>query len=154
MLFLNFFGRITNREPDLFRVSGRSRACGHGLFSLSASTETQSSGQNGHDHDYSYNFQSISPPFAASCRYPFRITREATFLLGFLDVLLPQFVFATCDLVKPHVTTGTALFHTSITTGVPSSTKSNSSITSAFSILTQPQLSGVPILCSCFVPWM
>ena len=45
-------------------------------------------------------------------------------------------------------------FHASIMTGVPSSTRSNSSITSAFRILTQPQLSGVPILCSCFVPWM
>src|SRR5437588_633372 len=63
----------TTWEPDLFRVSGRSRACGHGLFSLSASTEAQSSGQNGHDHNGSYNFQSVSPPFAASCRYPFRL---------------------------------------------------------------------------------
>jgi hypothetical protein len=71
--FLNFFGCITNREPNLFRVSGRSRACGHGLFLLSASTEAQSSGQNGHDHDGSYNFQCVSPPFAASCRYPFRL---------------------------------------------------------------------------------
>ena len=150
MLFLNFFGRITNREPDLFRVSGRSRACGHGLFSLSASTETQSSGQNGHDHDCSYNFQSISPPFAASCRYPFRITREATFLLGSLDVCKHNLQFL-------HTTAAVAQipqFYASITTGVPSSTKSNSSITSAFSILTQPQLSGLPILCSCLVPWM
>src|SRR5206468_10232722 len=72
--FLNFFGCITNREPDLFRISGRSRACGHGFFSLSASTDTQSSGQNSHNHDRSYDFQSISPPFVASCRYPFKIT--------------------------------------------------------------------------------
>ena len=42
--------------------------------------------------------------------------------------------------------------YSSITTGVPSSTSSNSSITSAFRILTQPQLAGVPILSSCFVP--
>ena len=42
--------------------------------------------------------------------------------------------------------------HSSITTVVPSSTSSNSSITSAFRILTQPQLAGVPILSSCFVP--
>jgi hypothetical protein len=53
MLFLNFFGRITNGPPDLFGIPGGSRACGDCLFPLSASTKAQSSGQNGHDHDYS-----------------------------------------------------------------------------------------------------
>ena len=42
--------------------------------------------------------------------------------------------------------------HTSITTGVSSSTNSNSSITSALRIRTQPWLAGVPILSSCLVP--
>jgi hypothetical protein len=49
--FLNFFGCITNGPPDLFRVSGRSRACGHCLFLLRASTKAQRGGQNGHNHD-------------------------------------------------------------------------------------------------------
>ena len=42
--------------------------------------------------------------------------------------------------------------HASITTGVSSSTNSNSSITSALRIRTQPWLAGVPILSSCLVP--
>ena len=42
--------------------------------------------------------------------------------------------------------------HASITTGVPSSTISNNSITSALRIRTQPWLAVVPILCSCLVP--
>ena len=84
--FLKFFGRITNREPDLFRVSGCSRACGHGFFPLSASTKTQSSGHNGHDHDRFNNFQF----YLASFRRKLQVTRlshtEATFLFAFLDV--------------------------------------------------------------------
>ncbi|PYJ44885.1 MAG: hypothetical protein DME80_04710 [Verrucomicrobia bacterium] len=86
MLFLNFFGCITNGPPDLFRVSGRSRACGHGLLPLRASPKAQSSGQNGHNYDRFQKFQCFSPPFAASCSYPFKITREATFLSSNLDV--------------------------------------------------------------------
>jgi hypothetical protein len=46
--FLNFFGS-PQTGAGLLGVTGRSRACGHGLFSLSASTKTQSSGQNNHD---------------------------------------------------------------------------------------------------------
>src|SRR2546421_596361 len=149
MLFLTFLD-ITNREPDLFRVSGRSRACGHGLFSLSASTEAQSSGQNGHDHNGSYNFQSVSPPFAASCRYPFRLHGKQR-----ISYVLWMYASRICTFCIRGVQSRRPLqFHTSIMTGVPSSTRSNSSITSAFRILTQPQLSGVPILCSCLVPWM
>src|SRR5437667_5911014 len=89
MLFLKLFKSITKRSPALFCVAGCSRACGHSLFPLSASTKAQSSGQNGHNQDCPYKFHSISPPFAASCRYPFRITRETTFLLSFLDVSAP-----------------------------------------------------------------
>ena len=51
--FLKFFLSLRNWVPALFGVTGRSRACGHSLFMLSASTKTQSSGQNGHDHDRS-----------------------------------------------------------------------------------------------------
>ena len=51
----------------LFGVTGCSRACGHRLLVLSASTKTQSSSQNDHNHDRSYKFQTISPPFVASC---------------------------------------------------------------------------------------
>jgi len=64
--FLNFFDHH-KREAGLLRVTGRSRACGHGFFSLSASTKTQSSGQNSHNQNCFYKFQIISPPFAASC---------------------------------------------------------------------------------------
>ena len=67
MLFLNFFECITNGPPDLLRVSGRSRACGHCLFLLRASTKAQRAGQNGHNHDRFQKFQCISPPFPAGC---------------------------------------------------------------------------------------
>src|SRR5438094_5444871 len=82
MLFLNFFGRITNREPDLFRVSGRSRACGHGLFSLSASTETQSSGQMAKVivAFKIFNLYCLLSPQASSSRFGFH--RKESFLLG------------------------------------------------------------------------
>jgi hypothetical protein len=53
-------------------------------------------------------------------------------------------------LALPGITRDEA--HASITTGVPSSTNSNSSITSALRIRTQPWLAAVPILFSCFVP--
>jgi len=43
-------------------------------------------------------------------------------------------------------------FYSSISTDVPSATRSKSSMTSALRIRTQPQLSGWPILSSCFVP--
>jgi hypothetical protein len=49
--FLKFFLTDQTGWPALFGVTGRSRACGHSLFVLSASTKAQSSGQNGHDHD-------------------------------------------------------------------------------------------------------
>jgi hypothetical protein len=64
--FLNFFDRH-KRVPELLRVTGRSRASGHGFFLLSASAKTQSSGQNSHNQNCLYKFQIISPPFAASC---------------------------------------------------------------------------------------
>ena len=64
--FLNFFDH-DKRGAGLLRVTGRSRACGHGFLSLSASTKTQSSGQNSHNQNCFYKFQIISPPFAASC---------------------------------------------------------------------------------------
>jgi len=66
MLFLTFLS-ITNWPMALFRVAGCPCACGDSLFLLSTSTKAQSSGQNGHDHDRLYKFQSISPPFVASC---------------------------------------------------------------------------------------
>jgi hypothetical protein len=66
MLFSTFL-ITTNGGAGLLRVTGRSRACGHGFFSLSASTKTQSSGQNSHNQNCFYKFQIISPPFAASC---------------------------------------------------------------------------------------
>jgi len=64
--FLNFFDH-DKRGAGLLRVTGRSRACGHGFLSLSASTKAQSSGQNSHNQNCFYKFQIISPPFAASC---------------------------------------------------------------------------------------
>src|SRR5713101_1925038 len=66
MLFLTFLS-ITNWPTALLRVAGCPCACGDSLFLLSTSTKAQSSGQNGHDHDRLYKFQSISPPFVASC---------------------------------------------------------------------------------------
>lgn len=48
-------------------VAGCSCACGDSLFLLSTSTKAQSSSQNSHDHYRFYQFQSISPPFVASC---------------------------------------------------------------------------------------
>ena len=48
--FLKFF---IKKSVPLLGVTGRSRACGHRFFALSASTKAQSSGQNGHDHDRS-----------------------------------------------------------------------------------------------------
>jgi hypothetical protein len=48
-------------------VAGCSCACGDSLFPLSTSTKAQSSSQNSHDHNRFYQFQSISPPFVASC---------------------------------------------------------------------------------------
>src|SRR4029079_11736670 len=51
----------------LFVVAGCSCACGDSLFPLSTSTKAQSSSQNSHDHNRFYQFQSISPPFVASC---------------------------------------------------------------------------------------
>src|SRR6266481_5141097 len=45
-----------------------------------------------------------------------------------------------------------ALNHSLIVTGVSTSTRSKSSMTSAFRIRTHPWLSGWPILSSCFVP--
>ncbi len=51
----------------LFRIAGCPCACGDSLFPLSTSTKAQSSSQNGHDHNRLYQFQSISPPFVASC---------------------------------------------------------------------------------------
>jgi hypothetical protein len=66
MLFLTFLS-ITNWPMALFRVAGCPCACGNSLFLLGTSTKAQSSGQNGHDHDRLYKFQSISPPFVASC---------------------------------------------------------------------------------------
>ena len=48
--FLNFFDH-DKRGAGLLGVTRRSRACGHGFLSLSASTKAQSSGQNGHDHE-------------------------------------------------------------------------------------------------------
>ena len=64
--FLKFFDH-DKRGPDLLRVTGRSRACGHSFLLLSASTNAQSSGQNSHNQNCFYKFQIISPPFAASC---------------------------------------------------------------------------------------
>ena len=64
--FLNFFDH-DKRGAGLLGVTGRSRACGHGFLSLSASTKAQSSGQNSHNQNCFYKFQIISPPFAASC---------------------------------------------------------------------------------------
>ena len=48
-------------------VAGCPCACGDSLLPLSTSTKAQSSGQNGHNHNRLYQFQSISPPFVASC---------------------------------------------------------------------------------------
>jgi hypothetical protein len=44
----------------------------HHLFVLCASPKSQCRNQNGHDHDHFQKFQSISPPFAASCSGLFR----------------------------------------------------------------------------------
>src|SRR3954467_833831 len=64
MLFLSF---LSPWATALFVVAGCPCACGDCLFPLSTSTKAQSSGQNGHDHNRLYQFQSISPPFVASC---------------------------------------------------------------------------------------
>ena len=66
MLFLTFLS-ITNWPTALLRVAGCPCACGDSLFPLSTSTKAQSGGQNSHDHNRLYQFQSISPPFVASC---------------------------------------------------------------------------------------
>ncbi len=49
-----------------------------------------------------FNLSRLLSPQAAG--YPFRITREATFLLGFLDVFLPQFMFAVRGHFSPTAT--------------------------------------------------
>lgn len=48
----------------------------------------------------------------------------------------------------------TRTLHSSIHTGVPTGTRSNSSITSRFRMRTQPWLAGRPMLFSSLVPWM
>src|SRR6476660_4432477 len=65
MLFLSFLSPV---GTGLFVVARCPRACGDSFFPLSTSTKAQSGGQNGHDQDRLYElFQSISPPFVASC---------------------------------------------------------------------------------------
>ena len=146
--FLNFFDH-DKQGAGLLRVTGRSRACGHGFLSLSASTKTQSSGQNSHNQNCFYKFQIISPPFAASCS-----TRSGSYgsnvSLPWFGCMIGKILARTLQLATRNLIG----IHASITTGVPSSTRSNSSITSALRILTQPQLWGVPTLSSCLVPWM
>ena len=79
--------------------------------------------------------------FRCKLHCPCRITRTTTYLSSFLDVLTGHSIqtgkrsrrsgFHQVDADKLQN-------HASITTGVPSSTSSNSSITSALRILTQP----------------
>ena len=64
MLFLSFLSPVAN---GLFVVAGCPCTCSDSLFLLSTSTKAQSSSQNSHDHNRLYQFQSISPPFVASC---------------------------------------------------------------------------------------
>src|SRR2546423_15349283 len=58
------------RAPDLFSAFWRGRD--DNLLVLRTSPESQRRGQNGHHHDHFQKFQSISPPFAASCSGLFR----------------------------------------------------------------------------------
>ena len=58
---------------------------------------------------------------------------------------------STCK-VQSRASLKLTSFYSSITTGAPSSTRSNNSITSALRIRTHPWLAGLPILSSCLVP--
>src|SRR5205807_1415530 len=124
--------------PDLL-PGWRRRWC-HDLLVLRASPESQCGDQNGHDHDHFQKFQSISPPFAASCTARLGSHGNNVSLVSF-GCIARRF--------RPKLSWS---IYASITTGVLSPTKSNSSITSALRIRTQPQLAGVPILSSCLVP--
>ena len=162
-------------------VAGCPCACGDSLFPLSASTKAQSSGQNGHDHNRLYQFQSISPPFVASCTARVGSHTDNNVFVKFFGCIARRFNPNPPSPQSCHVdrtkaqayawrrrapapflqipdatrasrlqsrtslalrmTSSTELSsssHASITTGVPSSTISNNSITSSLRILTQP----------------
>ena len=67
---LGELARLNYPVPDLF--SHWRRRWGHDLLVLRTSPESQSADQNGYDNDHFQKFQSISPPFAASCSGLFR----------------------------------------------------------------------------------
>ena len=163
MLFLSFLSPVAD---GFIWVAGCPCACGDSLFPLSASTKAQSSGQNGHDHDRLYEFQSISPPFVASCTARVGSHTDNNVFVKFFGCIARRFNpnpsrnlqhyrrLRLCETAprrssltrrerRGSISTrdpGVWSFsnHASITTGVPSSTISNNSITSSLRILTQP----------------
>ena len=144
MLFLSF---LSPMGDGLFRVAGCSRACGNSLFPLSASTKVQSSGQNGHYNDRLQKlFQSISPPFVASCTarvgsHGQQRICQVLWMYRRLNLTLTGNSKSQVPITNQarHVDAELTLeLHASITTGVPSSIISNNSITSSLRILTQP----------------
>jgi hypothetical protein len=79
--------------------------------------------------------------FRCKLHCPCRITRTTTYLSSFLDVLAGDSIQTPKRSRRPgshQVDADELQNHASITTGVPSFTISNNSITSALRILTQP----------------
>ena len=133
----------------LFCVTGGARACGHCLLVLlRTSSQSQSSDQQGHNHHHFCKFQFISPPFAASCSACVGKGSHRSNVFLHLNGCIGAQIYS---LLTRNRQVGIPDY-SSMTTGVPSSTNSNKSITSAFRIRTHPWLAGVPILSSCFVP--
>jgi hypothetical protein len=139
MLFLSFLNPVADGFISSSRLSPR-------LWSQSLSFERkhQSSKQ------WPKRPRSRSPlevvsiyiaSFRCKLHCPCRITRTTTYLSSFLDVLAGdsiQTLKAFAPLRNTRSTQDELQNHASITTGVPSFTISNNSITSSLRILTQP----------------
>ncbi len=139
MLFLSFLSPVAHGFISSSRLSPRLW-----LQSLSFERKHQSSKQ------WPKRPRSRSPlevvsiyiaSFRCKLHCPCRITRTTTYLSSFLDVLAGDSI----QTPKPSRRAGSHQVdadelqnHASITTGVPSFTISNNSITSALRILTQP----------------
>src|SRR5207237_10747592 len=67
---LGELARLIDRMPHL--LPAWCRRWGHNLLVLRTGPKSQSGNQNGYDRDRFQKFQSISPPFAASCSGLFR----------------------------------------------------------------------------------
>src|SRR6266404_4623407 len=139
MLFLSFLSPVADGFISSSRLSPR-------LWSQSLSFERkhQSSKQ------WTKRPRSRSPlevvsiyiaSFRCKLHCPCRITRTTTYLSSFLDVLAGDSIQNTKPSLRSEshqVDADELQNHASITTGVPSFTISNNSITSSLRILTQP----------------